>query len=80
MMLTFFISMRLVNRNNCLASKQAKQASKQASKPSKQASKQANPDLLYIRRAGMRRISSAYRPGVFALGAWEKGHPTNTTR
>ena len=29
MMLTFFISMRLVNRNNCLASKQA---SKQASK------------------------------------------------
>ena len=28
MMLTFFISMRLVNRNNCLASKQA---SKQAS-------------------------------------------------
>lgn len=33
-MLTFFISMRLVNRNNCVASKQA--------------SKQANPDLLYV--------------------------------
>ena len=38
--------MRLVNRNNCLASKQAsKEASKQASK---QASTQANPDLLYV--------------------------------
>lgn len=24
----------------------------------------------------MRRISSAYRLGVFALGAWGKGHPT----
>ena len=28
MMLTFFISMRLVNRNNCLASKQASKQAK----------------------------------------------------
>ena len=47
-MLTFFISTHLINRNNCVASKQASK---------------------------LTQIYYMYTPG-----AWEKGHPTNTTR
>ena len=56
--------MRLVNRNNCVASKLTQ--------------------IYYMYTPGpyseeLQRKPAAYRPGVFALGAWRKGHPTNDT-
>lgn len=57
--------MRLVNRNNCVASKQA--------------SKLTQIYYMYTPGRYAEDSSAIPRPGVFALGAWRKGHPTNDT-